>query len=1007
MASPYPQLTDTGLQSPTLQQDYSFLQNNMRLKEGQYQQGVQKAANDYSQILNTPVTGEAMNQLKKQYIQQVQEGLKTVTKTDLSLPKNSTQAESLYAPFWSDDRLLINSGITKIGNSNMQTIQSGLLSKDESERDMYSPYQVEDQQNMLRELAAAGTDYSKISQVQRRTVSPFINITKTLNKAAQDQKLKIEYSTGTGTPYLVSTQGGTQTIPNFRTWAMSQMGPETVGMFQTIGRVKAERAKGAVMQQDPSIQSQDLNSAIGNMAYDMADKSYQHNIANYTTSIAGLTKQINDIEARSPVNKDGKPQPTGNDIQKWMMLKQMKEDHSKYLSNEQYSYETFKANKDIQIASYTIDPQEAFAKQEKDVAVENWATGQAAHVEQDIKANQAYSDAQRISLEYNQLRETHSKNLLEAQHWSNLDINEAEKNKINAAIGKVVRNPDTGVYELVTNTPGAGGTINADNIAPLHLPDAYASYMSKLSDDTKTANSMLWSVSGAAGSLLGMPVTIDGKADKITATDIDKVSGAVQKKFDNADYRYTPDERVSMKKIGNLIGATDYNDVTNMRMALESKLGQEEKNKDGTPNLRSIQIAQNIQNSEEIIQSTLAAHKNIDSLTKAYIISNPAANREIVENGHLVTEHDIARNIPAITIATPGGGTKTLSPVEVAKMRMQDIPITSVGDIVAVNGESVQGAPGVYSSDKGSYSNITYNTTHGPRTLGQLEKDLTSRYGDSNTFSQKYMEAKNKVAANVPGLNDALRGFQTGFNANVESQKPIVDALSNALSIPSNTIFMRPEGGTDKIDEKKLPEIRAILAAGSKYIQDIQIRPYAGTNGGPAAQITFKPYDGTDKSGSPAVTFIEKTPSITVDIDQNTKQPLLQHLIVANNTQYGDMYTGATYSSNQVEKSHNYDYSIEPTDRDPVTGRYRNFVVSGTLGYINPSTGKVEQKPIVDKSGNPIIGSFAKTTPYQAKQIIAKEFVNYMQQNIANYNYYKSKDHNTPTYEEIEQHYNR
>ena len=115
MATPYAQITDSSqsLQPALNNVDYSFLQQGLAKRSLDFEQGLSQIKNDYSSILNAPLTSTENVEQRKQYIGQIQEGLKKVATTDVSLPQNVTQAENLYAPFWKDSDILIDQAATK------------------------------------------------------------------------------------------------------------------------------------------------------------------------------------------------------------------------------------------------------------------------------------------------------------------------------------------------------------------------------------------------------------------------------------------------------------------------------------------------------------------------------------------------------------------------------------------------------------------------------------------------------------------------------------------------------------------------------------------------------------------------------------------------------------------------------------------------------------------------------------------------------------------------------
>jgi hypothetical protein len=252
-----------------------------------------------------------------------------------------------------------------------------------------------------------------------------------------------------------------------------------------------------------------------------------------------------------------------------------------------------------------------------------------------------------------------------------------------------------------------------------------------------------------------------------------------------------------------------------------------------------------------------------------------------------------------------------------------------------------------------------------------------------------------------------MRGVQMSFSSKNDVQKPLLNNISFALSIPSNRGLVR--AGQDILKgsagDSKISALSTVLSAGDDYIQDIHVHPFGGTNGEPSAEIIFKPEKSNDKTviGDTRLGDLISAGSVKIDIDPNTTNPVLKSLVSAaiNSVPHSDILRGNTYTSNTIQKAQNYDYTIEPFDQDPNTKLYRSYVIHGTIGKINPNTGQIEREPITLPDGGPIIGSFADKTPDELKRIMNGEYRNFMNANISAYKQYTTKEHNTPTFDQL------
>lgn len=1000
---------------PTYSPDFGFLQSMQMRANQQYDQGLQKVAGSYS-LFNQPVTGQAMSQRQRDYARQAQDQMKDVSAADLSDPKNVMKAENILAPFWQDKDLLTNISGTKSTYNNIQTIQSGLLSKDEKERDMYNPIQVQDQQDYLSELAAAGTDHDKLSQVQTRTIAPFTNLTKLWNESAKNQKLEIKYEEGTGSPYLVSTEGGKQSIPGFTTWARGQLGPETEGMFQTIGRVAANHARRQVLQANPSLTGDAVNSAIADYTYDKQKTSFENNLATYATDIASIDKRMKEIEARSPKDKNGNAKPTENDFSIYKQLMRNKLDYKEYQDDQQYKYQSFITDKDSALKRIATDPQEAFSQLEKDNRVSTWATGRAAISSQEIKKNDAYfSQWQQTSVD----RAERWKEKKETQDIINerarLGI-ESDKDYATAVANGLMKDPNTGLWVHDPNyTGGSGttsnvgvninsGTIDADNTKPLHEQNPYESFKTNVIDaGVRDVNDAIFGVQGVAGSIIDKPYAIkkdDGSTSysgKLTTEDINTGHNAIQRKWKDPSYSYNAQEVTALQRQAAVTGAKNINDPSDMKNALESYIGKQEYDQNGSPNIVSINRANSLANADKLLEHSKAIVNELNSAIKSRLLSDPVKYKNVLVNGQLATPENMAPDFPSIGLRD---GT-ILSPVDVARYWTKGIPINNIPgyDRVVADPVSSKMEYGDYKADYVTMGSVGY---------------ATGKYGSPKQFVNTYKDAQDEVMKNTPAAisSSGLRGFSQSYYRENTAQKPVIDATAQALSNASNHILISGVATNGQIeqlpkDDKDVQLLHTLLREGSKYVTATISRPYAGTASGPAVQVTFSANDmpaNTDEAKQ-WQKFITKYPSVIMDIDPNSKNTVIKGMIgSAGSTAYSDMTTGVKYTANPVMKAHGFNYSVSVIGQpDPVTNRYRSFAVSGTYGYVNPETGKMEERELKNPDGTPILGSFSSTTPYAIIQSRNRDFVDILKQNQANYERYKAKDHNTPTFKQIEQ----
>lgn len=1037
-------------QLPYLSPDFSESQSVAMRANSIFDQGISQVKNDFSSVLNAQVTGDEMNAKKQEYVNNFKQGLKKIAPGDLTMPQNVVQAENLLQPFWSDQGMLSNMSITKLGTGNISTIQQGMLSKDPKERDMYSNYQVMDQQDMLSELASAGTDMDKISKVQKRTITPFYNINNLATEWAGKDGLKIGYTTGTGTPYIVSTTGGLQTVPNYKTWLRGHIEAESnmAGMYQTIGRVTANATKRRVLQENPNLEGQGLNDAIANHAYSIMDNSYQNSISNYTTSISSLDRQMDELKKRGAADMDGKGKPVHADqMAQYAQLYRLKQDQQNYLEKESTDYTTFRSRKDATIKTYSSDPSEAFARQEKDNMIDAWATGMATNEQPaDIKENTAYSAAQRLRHDYYATNVTRQNSLDDTRAKYNDEDGkmmragwERDRNGKWAYTGVGQDTTGTGKGQVSLVVSAASGTPQADNVGLKNIPATYDNYIKNtVTDPIKEAHNSLLGINGLAGTLEGTAIVVDGKSDILSTRDIDMANEALGAKFDDPAYVYNPQQLAAVKKLAASVGLTprknglpvndpntpsqiqlfrgsaddDILDPQRIVTALEAKMGKVEVDKDGVPNMQSYARAVMAINVETKLQEGLAHWNQIQTAVNHEVLSNPEQNKQLIVDGHLVTSRDIMPLISKLHLPIPA---KELADAYL-NGSVEAHPVAD-GIYITVNGRVVKPRLGEQLNPNEQFEPAKQGRWRGreqgkPQTVQDAWYELINKFGLPGEISQKLADVKKHVVGQIPKdqLATGLRGFASTYNDAIPTQKPFKDNASIALSNPANHVLMYRIDGEKPTDLLKPDEVNKVaeLLKDPDNVQEFKPVPFGGTNGGPAAIVTFKGTKIGEGKGKPSeVGTVHE--SVIVDIDPNTKDPLLQYnQQYAGQGMYGDMTVGGhVYESNSVQQAHGYKPVITSVLAKDGSGRSPGVVITGTYGWINPSTGKMEQKNLKEalvEHGQKNSFSFNDQTPETIKKAVDNEGLTIMQQNIANYQTFRNnaKGNNLPTWADIE-----
>ena len=395
---------DTSLQSPLYQADFSFLSTSLSRKEGQYEQGVSQLHNEYSSVLNQPTLGDAAAQRKQQYIEQVQQGLKKVASTDLSMPQNVQQAENLYAPFWQDGELLQNIGNAKRVQTNQQKALSVQNSTNEKVRDTFDQRYLDLLKYQTNNVA--NTPLSEGKNVEITDWTPFTKVIDHLDKRKDADKFGVTFDFADGNGNIITQTNGINSLPAFKNYADAQLGTDLEPQYRILGKLAKEQQISHYQQIHPGATREQASvAAFGELhndllnTYKQRDDEYTFNIGTQQTLLDGINRQI-------AGNPGQLPSPTQ------AYNKKRYEDQIADLSARQKQIQDTRKKMDSPDGFQTTMkyPEEALAQIQRTSDINKWADAESRKEVQSIKKDESYWTKQTLNKDYAVLGETHRHN---------------------------------------------------------------------------------------------------------------------------------------------------------------------------------------------------------------------------------------------------------------------------------------------------------------------------------------------------------------------------------------------------------------------------------------------------------------------------------------------------------------------------------------------------------------------------------------------------------------------
>jgi len=373
-------------------EDMSFLQYALTTKNQQYETGLNQVKSVYSGVLNAQLTNPLNQEARDKYVAEAQNNIKILSKADLSLPQNVSQAGKIFAPFYQDNDIVSDIYTTKGLNSEIQKGEAASTSTDKDIRASFNPESVKYLRGKLQDLSEAKRGNGSIQAIKTESWVPFKDVTEYLNTNAKGSGLKYE-QTIDGTWQLTKTEGGQKAIIPFSRWADSQIGPQFNEQFRILG-ANANRDKiNQLRNQGIDKESAQKQVGVENLQTFVQDKQ---------TYLTGLKADHARAEQVLSAYDQGLTKRGGATPQEAAIRDQMKSDVDLYAGQidrhtsdiASYLGQDGQLNLNNHESQAVIaNPDFVSADKIKTGMLNNWATGYAmGHYSQDITANQGFAN---------------------------------------------------------------------------------------------------------------------------------------------------------------------------------------------------------------------------------------------------------------------------------------------------------------------------------------------------------------------------------------------------------------------------------------------------------------------------------------------------------------------------------------------------------------------------------------------------------------------------------------
>ncbi len=282
MASYIPNITDVFPEPVLYSPDFNRIERMLQQREGMYKQGAQRVRNLYESVFNSSMLRDDNIQRRDAYLKAIDQGLKTVSALDLSLPQNQELATKLFEPVTTDQSIVKDIQFTKQYQSEASRAEQLRSSQDPATRKQYWDVGMKALQYQAEEFKNADSNTALGMSSPRYT--PNVDLFELSQKLYKDSGISISQDSVTG-GYIVTQKNGENAMPLTQTMVnmMFDQDPAIKSMIQTQAYVTR---KDAIQAKAPKYN--------GNLA--LAEKEYLNEVI---TNIASKQNAQLDIDTAS------------------------------------------------------------------------------------------------------------------------------------------------------------------------------------------------------------------------------------------------------------------------------------------------------------------------------------------------------------------------------------------------------------------------------------------------------------------------------------------------------------------------------------------------------------------------------------------------------------------------------------------------------------------------------------------------------------------------------------
>lgn len=269
MASYIPNITDVFPEPVLYSPDFNRIERMLQQREGMYKQGAQRVKNLYESVFNSNMLRSDNIQRRDAYLKAIDEGLKTVSALDLSLPQNQEIASKLFEPVTTDQSLVKDIQFTKQYQNEAAKAEQLRSSQDPATRKQYWDTGMKALQYQAEEFKNANSN--EALGMGSPTYTPNVDLFELSQKMYKEAGINISQDTVNG-GYIITQKNGDNAIPLTQSMVnmMFDQDPAIKSMIQTqayVNRKDEIQARAPKYKGNTALAEQEYtNEIITNIA---------------------------------------------------------------------------------------------------------------------------------------------------------------------------------------------------------------------------------------------------------------------------------------------------------------------------------------------------------------------------------------------------------------------------------------------------------------------------------------------------------------------------------------------------------------------------------------------------------------------------------------------------------------------------------------------------------------------------------------------------------------------